>query len=76
MVHAIVYAIFNNIFKYILKMPTKLVERDGQETIKIFDTIYADLINLTALIIIIGLSYLTYEYVEKPWRDKFRELSK
>lgn len=74
MVHALVFAILGALWQVVLKMPVAYIEKEG-ETVKQLDTAYADLINIIALIIVVMLSYLTYRFIEEPWRDKFRRLA-
>ena len=71
MTHALVFAISATVGKNIFKIPTKAVDNQYESFILLV-TPYANLINLIILLIVIGLSYLTYRYVEVPWRDKFR----
>jgi peptidoglycan/LPS O-acetylase OafA/YrhL len=74
MVHGIVFAVMRLIWQYVLKMPVVMLERhDG--VVKMFDTPYADLLNIAAMAFIIGVSYLTYNWIEKPFRDRFRKLA-
>jgi len=76
MVHAIVFSVAGNLYQYILKMPIKIIEGPNLEPVKYYETAYADLINLFCVAVIIGISYFTYNYVERPWRDKFRDFAK
>lgn len=74
MTHAIVFAISATIGKKLLDIPSRTVG-SGDEQATLLITPYADLINITLLAFIIGLSYLTYRFVEVPWRDKFRVIA-
>ena len=76
MVHAIVFSVAGNLYQYVLKMPIKIIEGPNLEPVKYYETAYADLINLFCIAVIIGISYFTYNYVERPWRDKFRDFAK
>lgn len=75
MTHALIFKIFAGVGKKILEVPVKATNYEGGTTVFLV-TPYANLINLLILLLIIGLSYLTYRYVEIPWRDKFRKYAK
>ena len=76
MTHALLFTLFSNIGKRFFNIPTKLVD-NGYETLTVvLVTPYANLINLVILLIVIGVSYLTYQYIEVPWRDRFRAYTK
>jgi peptidoglycan/LPS O-acetylase OafA/YrhL len=74
MLHAIVLAAMANIYQYILKMPATVVP-GGSETLTQMSTPYAALINIGALIVIIGLSRISYTHIEQPWRERFRAMA-
>lgn len=71
MVHAIVFSVFGIVWQYVLKMPVITIQHD-HGILKVFDTSYAHLINLLALLVVIGISFVTYHWVEVPWRNRFR----
>ena len=71
MVHALVFALAGNVYQYVFKLPVTVNEQ-GKATLDIW---CADLINIALLIIVIAISALTYKYVEKPFRDRFRKLA-
>lgn len=75
MLHALVLALISNIYQYVLKMPAIVIPGPGAAVTTLFDTPYALLINLGAVICIVVLSRITYEHIEKPWRDKFRAMA-
>ncbi|MFT4928083.1 MAG: peptidoglycan/LPS O-acetylase OafA/YrhL [Phenylobacterium sp.] len=75
MVHAIVFAVFGIVWQYILKLPVTIVERVGH-IVKVYDTPYAHVINLLALLLVTGISVLTYRWIEMPWRDRFRVMAR
>lgn len=74
MLHAIVFAMLGNIYQFILKYPVVFSEHNGV-SIRVFNTPYADVINLITVVFIIFLSYFSYTYIEKPWRNRFRKLA-
>ncbi|MFT4924860.1 MAG: peptidoglycan/LPS O-acetylase OafA/YrhL [Phenylobacterium sp.] len=74
MVHAIVFAALGVAWQYVLKMPVETIESTGGP-VKVYMTNYADIINVVAMLSIILISYFTYNWIEKPWRDKFRQLA-
>lgn len=74
MTHAIIFAIFATIGKKLFDIPSKTIG-SGQEQLTLLITPYADLINAALLTLIIALSYLTYRFVEVPWRNKFRTIA-
>lgn len=67
--HAIIFTIIDHIWVYLLKMPVKSVQGTS---ITYFDTPYGALLNAIILLTVVGFSYFTYSYIEKPWRNKFR----
>jgi len=71
MTHALIFPIFAIIGKKLFQLPSKTVVSEHGSAILLL-TPYANLINLAILLIVIGVSYLTYRYIEVPWRDKFR----
>ena len=75
MTHALIYAIAVNLGKNLFKLPVKKIVTE-HDSYKLFITPHAHLINLFILLLIIGLSYLTYRYIEIPWRDRFRRKQK
>ena len=76
MVHAIIIGMVGNVWQYVLKMHTSVLANQGDHAIKLFVTPYAPLLNTGLVAVVIGVSFLTYTYIEKPWRDKFRKLAK
>jgi len=74
MTHALIFAVFATVGKKLFDLPVKLVG-SGQEQATLLITPYADIVNLALLGLIVGISYLTYRFVEVPWRDKFRTLA-
>ncbi|MGB1309942.1 MAG: acyltransferase family protein [Leucothrix sp.] len=75
MIHALIFVISATLGTNLFKIPTKIINNSyGESTVLV--TPYADLITLVLLTIVIGLSYLTYRYIEVPWRDKFRAYAK
>ncbi|WP_162844174.1 acyltransferase family protein [Sinobacterium caligoides] len=75
MIHALFFALLRNIGQYVFQWPLVVVERAHQGPIQYFDTAYADLINLACVLAIVLLSALSYRYIERPWRAKFRLLA-
>lgn len=75
MTHALVFSALHVLWEFILDFPAEFIENQSGEVIKVFNTPFADGLNFIALIIIIAISYLTYTFVEKPWRDKFRAIA-
>ena len=71
MTHALLFPICAIIGKKIFKLPSKTEISEHGSAILLL-TPYANLINLLILLMVIGVSYLTYRYIEVPWRDKFR----
>lgn len=69
MTHLIVFLVAGNVWEFVLKLPV-----GGTETAKMFVTPYANLINVGLLAFVICISYLTYRYIEVPFRDKFRTI--
>lgn len=72
MTHALVFIVIDNLAEYVLRMPTSEIYRAGMGWLQVFKTPYASVINLVALAVVIGLSYGTYTFIEKPWRARFR----
>ncbi|MEP4546459.1 MAG: acyltransferase [Saccharospirillum sp.] len=75
MTHALVFIVFDNIAEYVLGVPTSEIFRAGMGMQQVFQTPFASLINLFALAVVIGLSFGTYTFIEKPWRARFRRLA-
>ena len=71
MVHALFFAVSSTIGKRVFGMPHKVVENKHESFILLM-TPYANLINILVLFLVIICSYLTYRYIEVPWRDRFR----
>ncbi len=75
MVHMIVFTVAAVLAHYILKMPSIVVEREGADLVRYINTPWADLITFGLLVIVVGFSWITYTWVEAPWRDRFRRWS-
>lgn len=75
MTNALIFVAFAAIGKRLLDVPIKMTDHDYGSTVFLV-TPYATLINFLILLLIIGISFLTYRYVEVPWRDKFRNYAK
>ncbi len=76
MVHMLVFTVAGILAFYIFKMPSVVVERAGADLVRYINTPYADLITLALLIVVLFLSWLTYCWIEAPWRDRFRRWAK
>ena len=74
MTHALIFAISATAGKKLFDLPVRVVI-NGTEQVNHLITPYADLINLVLISFVIGISYLTYRFVEIPWRDKFRVIA-
>ncbi len=75
MTHALIFAIAATIGKNFFKVPTKAVENEFESFI-LLTTPYANYINVLLLLIVVGISFLTYRFIEVPWRDRFRAYAK
>ena len=71
MMHAIVLASVENVFVYLLRFDKSSFE--GAANVIVFSG--ANLVNLALLLAVIMLSAFTYEFVELPWRMRFRKLA-
>ena len=76
MVHAIVVVSVQNIFERYFHFEAKEIIFDKGEHISAIITKWAYLFDFTELVIVIILSYLTYKFIELPWRNKFRNYAK
>ncbi len=76
MVHAIVVVGTQNIFERYFHLQSKEIIFDKGEHIRAIITKWAYFFDFTELTIIIILSYLTYKFIELPWRNKFRNYAK
>lgn len=72
MTHALVHAVIGNVWQYVLHVPDGVIVYGGEV---LYDTRFADLINVLSLLLIVGVSYLTYVFIEKPWRARFRNMA-
>ena len=64
MTHAIIVAGVDNVFRYIVKLPTAQIE--GLTGRPPLETEWAALLNIGTVAIVIGVSALTYRYIEVP----------
>jgi peptidoglycan/LPS O-acetylase OafA/YrhL len=71
MVHAIVLAGVENLFVYLFKFDK--TSFDGASNVIVLNE--ANYINLAILLTVIFFSALTYQYIELPWRARFRKLA-
>lgn len=71
MVHAIVLAGIENVFVYLFKFDKTSFE--GVSNVIVLNE--ANYINLAMVLVVIFFSALTYQYIELPWRERFRKLA-
>lgn len=64
MTHAIIVAAADNIARYVFKMP--IVEVTSGIHRPAIDTPWADIINISIVLVVIAVSTLTYRYIEVP----------
>jgi peptidoglycan/LPS O-acetylase OafA/YrhL len=71
MVHAIVLAAMDNVFVYIFKFSKTSFE--GAANVIVFHE--ANYVNFAVVLIVIFCSAFTYQFVEVPWRTRFKKLA-
>ncbi len=76
MVHAIIVVGIQNVFEKIFGFTASEIILQKGEHLNVIITKWAFIIDSSEVLIVIALSYLTYKYIEVPWRNKFRTYAK
>jgi peptidoglycan/LPS O-acetylase OafA/YrhL len=71
MLHAIVLAMTENLFVYVLKFHKTSFE--GAANVIVFKA--ANVVNVALIVVVIVVSALTYRFVELPWRTRFKRFA-
>jgi peptidoglycan/LPS O-acetylase OafA/YrhL len=75
MVHALIVVGIQNTFERIFGFESSDIMLTKGEHLNVIITKWAFLLDSLEVLIVIVISYYTYNYIELPWRNKFREIA-
>lgn len=73
LLHALIFAVTRNLLEHGFDVATRAIEFEGGLfSSRAIVSRWGDLWNVAAVGIVLAVASLTYRYVERPWRDRFR----